>query len=87
MRNINLKYSESNIFQVIILPSVGLLAISRDHNKLFEIGPRQINPKRHNDMPSPRNSEMLSTKKIKQNYKSKVWIFFIFNHNKMLFII
>ena len=60
-----IQYSQIEYIQEYIeyiLPSVGLLAISPDHNKLFEIGPRQINPKRHNDMPSLRNSEMLSTK-------------------------
>ena len=45
------------------LPSVGLLAISLGHNKLFEIVPRQTNPKPRNDKPSLRNSEMLSIKR------------------------
>ena len=61
------------------LPSVGLPTISPDHNKLFEIVPRQINPKRHNDMPSLRNSEMLSTKRyqMKSDIKGLNFLYFI----------
>ena len=67
------------------LPSVGLPTISPDHNKLFEIVPRQINPKRHNDMPSLRNSEMLSTKRyqMKSDIKGLNFLYF----NRMLFIV
>ena len=60
------------------LPSVGLPTISPDHNKLFEIVPRQINPKRHNDMPSLRNSEMLSTKRYQMKSDIKGLNLFIF---------
>ena len=59
----------------MILPSIGSLAISPDHNKLFEIGPRQTNPKRHNGMPSPKNSEMLSTKRYQMKLDIKGFTF------------